>query len=61
MKNDDPLRPIEEWTGHRAASLIPTAAAVLLLIAVGGFVLIAYYADVLAPAGEKTPTTKTDV
>lgn len=44
MKNDDPdIRRIEEWTGHRATSLIPTAAAVLLLIAVGGFVLIAAY------------------
>ena len=42
MKNDDPLRPIEEWTGHRSTSLIPTAAAILIVIAIVGFITIAY-------------------
>lgn len=42
MKHDDPdLRRIEEWTGHRAASLIPTAAAILIVVFVVGFVAVA--------------------
>lgn len=41
MKNDDPLRAVEEWTGHRSTSLIPTAAAILLTIGIVGFLIIA--------------------
>ena len=41
MKNDDPLRPVEELTGHRSTSLIPTAAGILIAIVILGFLAVA--------------------